>query len=143
MPAVIYAYTNDRKGERPAAHLREFCGVLQVDGYAGFELAAGNRVVLAACCGPMRGEALYHAAGLGRVGIGVAVLTPGSPRLTLVQPSTPLPSMILLRRSPIGGVLHELEHGSDESSGAAYTYRTLSEASSWRSAETYATVLTV
>lgn len=49
-PAVIYAYTSDRKGERPAVHLREFCGVLQVDGYAGFErLAAGNRVVLAAC----------------------------------------------------------------------------------------------
>lgn len=67
MPAVIYAYTNDRKGERPAAHLREFCGVLQVDGYAGFErLAAGNRVVLAACCGPMRGEALCHNAGCRR-----------------------------------------------------------------------------
>jgi len=38
-PAVIYAYTADRKGERPAGHLREFCGVLQVDGYAGFEPA--------------------------------------------------------------------------------------------------------
>lgn len=49
-PAVIYAYASDRKGERPAGHLRDFRGVLQVDGYAGFErLAAGNRVVLAAC----------------------------------------------------------------------------------------------
>jgi len=49
-PAVVYAYTSDRKGERPAGHLRDFHGVLQVDGYAGFErLAAGNRVVLAAC----------------------------------------------------------------------------------------------
>lgn len=49
-PAVIYVYASDRKGERPAAHLRDFHGVLQVDGYAGFErLAAGNRIVLAAC----------------------------------------------------------------------------------------------
>ncbi len=49
-PAVVYAYTGDRKGERPASHLRDFHGVLQVDGYAGFErLTAGNRVSLAAC----------------------------------------------------------------------------------------------
>jgi len=47
---VVYAYTRDRKGERPAQHLRDFRGVLQVDGYAGFErLAGGNQVVLAAC----------------------------------------------------------------------------------------------
>jgi hypothetical protein len=40
----------DRKAERPAAHLERFRGILQVDGYAGFEtLAEGGEVVLAAC----------------------------------------------------------------------------------------------
>ena len=32
-PAVVYLYAEDRKGEHPAAHLAEFQGVLQVDGY--------------------------------------------------------------------------------------------------------------
>ena len=34
-PAAAYAYSEDRKGKRPAAHLMGFRGVLQVDGYAG------------------------------------------------------------------------------------------------------------
>src|SRR3984957_17874063 len=33
-PAVWFAYTPDRKGEHPKAHLREFTGALQADGYA-------------------------------------------------------------------------------------------------------------
>lgn len=49
-PAAVYFYSPDRKGERPAAHLRGFRGTLQVDGYAGFErLTASGHVVLAAC----------------------------------------------------------------------------------------------
>src|SRR5215207_9016511 len=36
-PAVVYLYAEDRKGEHPAAHLAEFRGVLQVDGYSGFK----------------------------------------------------------------------------------------------------------
>ncbi len=49
-PAAIYFYSPDRKAERPAAHLKGFRGVLQVDGYAGFEtLAAKGDIVLAAC----------------------------------------------------------------------------------------------
>jgi transposase len=36
-PAAVYFYSPDRKAERPAAHLQAFRGVLQVDGYAGFE----------------------------------------------------------------------------------------------------------
>jgi transposase len=36
-PAVVFLYAEDRKGERPAAHLAEFQGVLQVDGYSGFK----------------------------------------------------------------------------------------------------------
>jgi transposase len=35
-PAVAYAYSEDRKGEHPATHLKGFRGLLQVDGYAGF-----------------------------------------------------------------------------------------------------------
>jgi transposase len=49
-PAAIYYYAPDRKGERPATHLAGFKGVLQVDGYAGFErLTQSGSVVLAAC----------------------------------------------------------------------------------------------
>ena len=36
-PAAVYFYSSDRKAELPAVHLQGFRGVLQVDGYAGFE----------------------------------------------------------------------------------------------------------
>ena len=42
-PAVVYLYAEDRKGEHPAAHLAEFQGMLQVDGYAGFKSLLENR----------------------------------------------------------------------------------------------------
>src|SRR3954449_7296793 len=42
-PAVVYLYAEDRKGERPAAHLAGFRGVLQVDGYGGFKSLLENR----------------------------------------------------------------------------------------------------
>jgi transposase len=49
-PAAIYFYSADRKAERPAAHLGGFRGILQVDGYAGFErLTADGNIALAAC----------------------------------------------------------------------------------------------
>jgi len=49
-PGAVYIYAPDRRGERPAAHLARFKGVLQVDGYAGFEaLTASGDVKLAAC----------------------------------------------------------------------------------------------
>ena len=52
-PAVVYLYAEDRKGEHPAAHLAEFEGVLQVDGYSGFRrLLAGrppDQIKLAFC----------------------------------------------------------------------------------------------
>ncbi len=57
-PVAVYAYSEDRKGERPAAHLAGFRGVLQVDGYAGFKRLAGDRVdgsvTLAFCWAHMR-----------------------------------------------------------------------------------------
>jgi transposase len=36
-PAVWFAYSGDRKGEHPQRHLKDFRGVLQADGYAGYE----------------------------------------------------------------------------------------------------------
>ncbi len=57
-PAAAYAYSEDRRGERPAGHLAGFRGVLQVDGYAGFKRLAGDRadasVTLAFCWAHMR-----------------------------------------------------------------------------------------
>ncbi len=49
-PAVLFVYAPDRTAARPAEHLAGFRGILQVDGYAGFEqLAADGTVTLAAC----------------------------------------------------------------------------------------------
>ena len=49
-PAVLYRCSPDRKGEHPRAHLSDFRGILQADGYAGFAgLYVDGRVVEAAC----------------------------------------------------------------------------------------------
>ena len=54
-PAVWFAYTPDRKGEHPRRHLRQFTGILQADGYAGFHhLYEGGRIVEAACWAHVR-----------------------------------------------------------------------------------------
>src|SRR3954453_8721818 len=42
-PAVVYLYAEDSKGEHPAAHLAEFRGILQVDGYGGFKSLLAGR----------------------------------------------------------------------------------------------------
>ena len=54
-PAVWFAYSPDRKGEHPAAHLKSFHGTLQADGYAGFNaLYNSGRVQEAACWAHVR-----------------------------------------------------------------------------------------
>jgi transposase len=53
-PGVFYRYTPDRKGEHPREHLRDFRGILQADGYAGFARLYGNRVSEAACMAHVR-----------------------------------------------------------------------------------------
>src|SRR5499425_2642130 len=54
-PAVWYAYTPDRKGEHPQAHLREFRGTLQADAYRGYEeIYKGGRVREAVCMSHVR-----------------------------------------------------------------------------------------
>jgi transposase len=54
-PAVWFRYSPDRKGEHPRAHLKSFAGVLQADGYAGFNgLYETGRIVEAACWAHVR-----------------------------------------------------------------------------------------
>jgi transposase len=58
-PAVWFAYSPDRKGEHPRRHLREFNGILQADGYAGFdrlynEADPNHRIKEAACWAHVR-----------------------------------------------------------------------------------------
>lgn len=48
--AVWFAYSPDRKGQHPRAHLKDFSGILQADGYAGFaQLYSSGSVQEAAC----------------------------------------------------------------------------------------------
>ena len=54
-PAVRYRYSPDRRAEHPRTHLASFHGVLQADGYSGFDgLYANGRVTEAACWAHVR-----------------------------------------------------------------------------------------
>ena len=54
-PAVWYAYTPDRKGIHPKAHLSGFTGTLQADAYAGYgAVYEGGQVKEAACMAHVR-----------------------------------------------------------------------------------------
>jgi transposase len=48
--AVWFAYSPDRKGEHPAGHLRNYQGILQADGYAGFNRLYEKGGILEAGC---------------------------------------------------------------------------------------------
>jgi transposase len=53
--AVWFAYSPDRKGEHPQAHLSHFTGTLQADGYAGFDAVyETGRIQEAACWAHVR-----------------------------------------------------------------------------------------
>jgi hypothetical protein len=53
--AVWFAYTPDRKGEHPKGHLSKFTGMLQADGYAGFDaIYETGRIQEAACWAHVR-----------------------------------------------------------------------------------------
>jgi hypothetical protein len=53
--AVWFAYSPDRKGEHPASHLKSYRGILQADGYAGFNrLYETGEIVEAACWAHVR-----------------------------------------------------------------------------------------
>ena len=54
-PAVWFAYSRYRRGEHPARHLKDFTGILQADGYAGFDrLYASGEIFEAACWAHVR-----------------------------------------------------------------------------------------
>ena len=55
-PIVAYVYAADRRAERPEAHLGDFTGVLQVDGYGGYTALARRRqqIELAFCWAHVR-----------------------------------------------------------------------------------------
>jgi len=54
-PAVLYRYSEDRKGEHPRQHLAAFRGTLQADGYAGFnELYRAGECIEVACWAHVR-----------------------------------------------------------------------------------------
>lgn len=55
-PMVAYVYAADRKAERAEAHLGDFAGILQVDGYGGYTALAKRRqqIVLAFCWAHVR-----------------------------------------------------------------------------------------
>lgn len=63
-PMVAYVYAADRKAERPEAHLGDFAGILQVDGYGGYAALAKRRqqISLAFCWSHVRRK-LYDLAG--------------------------------------------------------------------------------
>jgi transposase len=54
-PLAVYVYAPNRKAEQPIAHLADFTGIVQVDGYAGYRpLARKNSLQLAFCWSHVR-----------------------------------------------------------------------------------------
>ncbi len=54
-PAVLFRYSGNRKGEHPQNHLKDFRGILQADGYAGFgQLYEKGPIREAACWAHVR-----------------------------------------------------------------------------------------
>jgi hypothetical protein len=77
-PAVWFAYSEDRKGEHPRRHLKDFKGALQADAYSGFHHLYGGGVIYEVACWAHARRKLYdihvvHASpttteGLARIG---------------------------------------------------------------------------
>jgi transposase len=76
-PAIWFAYSPDRKGEHPQRHLKDFKGILQADGYAGYGWLYEQRdehghpmIVEAACWAHARRKFFdIHAANVGGASI--------------------------------------------------------------------------
>jgi transposase len=49
-PAVWFTYSEDRKGEHPRRHLKDFKGALQADAYSGFHHLYGDGVIYEVAC---------------------------------------------------------------------------------------------
>ncbi len=54
-PAAFYRFSRDRKGERPAEHLKDYTGWMHADGYSGFNaLFRSGRIHEVACMAHIR-----------------------------------------------------------------------------------------
>jgi transposase len=54
-PAALYCYSADRKGMHPQDHLQNYTGILQADGYAGYNaITAKDSIAEAACWAHVR-----------------------------------------------------------------------------------------
>ena len=62
-PAAVYLYSPDRKAERPASHLAKFNGIVQVDGYPGFERLGAGGHPARGLLGPRAAQVLRGAPG--------------------------------------------------------------------------------
>ena len=105
-PAVWFAYSPDRKGEHPAEHLKMFRGVLQADGYAGFNrIYEQGQIVEAACWAhvrrkmydlhqahrsPIAAEALERIGGLYGIEKEIRGLSPGERQEIRINRARPL-----------------------------------------------------
>ena len=49
-PAVWFTYSEDRKGEHPRLHLKDFKGALQADAYSGFHHLYGDGAIYEVAC---------------------------------------------------------------------------------------------
>ena len=49
-PAVWFAYSPNRRGEHPQAHLKSFTGILQADAFAGYGALYADGTILEAAC---------------------------------------------------------------------------------------------
>jgi transposase len=49
-PAVWFTYSEDRKGEHPRRHLKDFKGALQADAYSGFHHLYGDGAIYEVAC---------------------------------------------------------------------------------------------
>ena len=49
-PAVWFAYSSNRRGEHPQAHLKSFKGILQADAYGGFDALYADGTIQEAAC---------------------------------------------------------------------------------------------
>jgi transposase len=49
-PSVWFCYSQDRKGEHPRQHLKDFRGTLQADAYSGFHHLYGDGAIYEVAC---------------------------------------------------------------------------------------------
>ena len=49
-PAVWFAYSPNRRGEHPQAHLKSFTGIVQADAFAGYDALYADGTILEAAC---------------------------------------------------------------------------------------------